>query len=104
MDIIPYHFVPLFRVKNVHISLLFAVVVLVGTTPPGHTTDAGQVIDLPAVASLVNSNVNETAPLVNPVVNVNVQLPVRVAVTKFPFARLIVAAVEVFPTTLTVSP
>jgi hypothetical protein len=89
--------------KNVYASVLLAVVVLIGTIPPGHFTGAGQVIVLPAVASLVSSSVNETAPLVTPVVNVNVQLPVRVAVTKFPFARLIVAAVEVFPTTLIVS-
>ena len=100
---LPYQLVPLFSVKKVYTSILFAVVVLVGTTPPGQTTAAGQVIVLLAVASFARNNVKETALDDTPVVKVQVQLPVRVAVTKFPFARLIVAAAPVFPTALIVS-
>ena len=77
--------------------------VLVGTVPPGHETDPGQVIVLLAVASFARNNVKETVLVATPVVKVQVQLPVRVAVTKFPFARLIVAAAPVFPTALVVS-
>ena len=99
----PYQVVPLFSVKNDQISVLFAAVVLVGTVAFGHITDAGQVIDLDGVQSFVKIKVNDATPEETPVVNVNVQFPVRVAVNTFPFARLTVAAVEVFPITLVFS-
>jgi len=80
------------------------VVVLVGTVAFGHLTEAGQVIVLPAVASLVSTRVNEYAPEETPVMlNVNVQLPVKVAVTKFPFASVNVSAVPVLPAEFRVS-
>ena len=79
-------------------------VVLVGTVALGHFTEAGQVIVLPAVASLARIRVNEYAPEERPVVlNVNVQLPVRVDVITFPFARVSVCAVPVLPAALIVS-
>ena len=81
-----------------------AVVVLVGTVALGHFTEAGQVIVLPAVASFANTSVNEYAPEETPVMlNVKVQLPVRVAVTKFPLDKLIVNAVPVLPAEFRVS-
>jgi hypothetical protein len=61
------------------------------------------VIDLLAVPSFVKNRVNACAPVPIPVVKVNVQLPVSVAVTKFPLARLTVAAVPVFPRAFTFS-
>jgi hypothetical protein len=74
------------------------VVVLVGTEAFGHLTEAGQVIVLPAVPSLVRIRVNEYEPDGRPVVlNVNVQLPVRVAVITFPLDSAKVAAVPVLP-------
>ena len=85
-------------------SVAFALVVLTGTLDPGHLTAAGQIMLLPGVASLVSNNVNDIAPEDKPVVKVKVQLPVKVAVTKFPFAKLIVAAVPVLPILFTVSP
>jgi hypothetical protein len=75
----------------------------VGIVALGHLTDAGQVIDLPAVASLVKNKVKDAAPEEG-LEKVKVQLPVKVAVTKFPFAKFIVAAVPVFPTAFTSSP
>jgi hypothetical protein len=95
--------VPLSVVKNDQTSVLFAVVVLVGTALFGHFTDAGQVIVLLGVASFVKISVKDAVPEVTPVVNVKVQSPVSVAVKTFPFARLIVAAVEVFPNALNFS-
>jgi hypothetical protein len=95
--------VPPLVVKNVQTSVVFAVVVLTGTELFGHLTDAGQVILLPAVASLVKNKVKEDAPAEG-LENVKVQLPVKVAVTKFPLFKFIVAAVEVFPTAFTSSP
>jgi len=61
------------------------------------------VIDLPGVASLVRNRVKDAAPAEG-FEKVNVQLPVKVAVIKFPFAKFIVAAVPVFPTAFTTSP
>jgi hypothetical protein len=61
------------------------------------------VIDLLGVASLVKNKVKDAAPAEAPL-KVKVQLPVKVAVTKFPFAKFIVAAVPVFPTAFTSSP
>ena len=49
---LPYQVVPLFGVKKDHISVALAVVVLTGIVLLGHLTATGQVIDLPAVASL----------------------------------------------------
>ena len=73
-------------------------VVLVGTVAFGHLTEAGQVIDLPAVPSLVRIRVNEYAPDERLVVlKVNVQLPVKVAVIMFPLDNVNVAAVPVLP-------
>ena len=74
-------------------------VVLVGTTPFGHTTEAGQVIVLPAVASFVKCNVNATVSPdgTDPKLNTHVAFPVKVAVTKFPFERSRVGAVPVLP-------
>jgi hypothetical protein len=81
-------------------SVLLAVVVLVGTVPFGHTTAAGQVIVLPGVASLDKCNVNPKAPVGTLVIeNAKVALPVKVAVTKFPFDNASVGAVEVLPNT-----
>jgi hypothetical protein len=88
---------------NVYMSLLFAVVVLIGTVPAGNLTDAGQVIVLPAVPSFVKSNENDDAPFPG-LENVKVQFPVRVAVTKVPLFKLMVVAVPVFPMALTSSP
>jgi hypothetical protein len=79
------------------------VVVLIGIVLLGHLTAAGQIILLPGVASLVKNNVKDDAPKEG-FEKVKVQLPVKVAVTKLPFAKFIVAAVEVFPTALTNSP
>jgi hypothetical protein len=74
------------------------VVVLVGTVPFGHLTEAGQVIDLPPVPSFASTRVNEYAPEgTKDMLNVNVQLPFKVAVTKFPFDSANVAAVPVLP-------
>jgi hypothetical protein len=100
---LPNQFVPLLVVKNVYTSDLLAVVVLVGTVPPGHFTEAGHTIVLPAVASFVSNRVNEIAPEVTPVVKVNVVFAARVAVTKLPLARLIVVAAAVLPTALIAS-
>jgi hypothetical protein len=100
---LPYQLVPPLIEKNVKTSDLFAVVVLVGIVLFGHLTDAGQVILLPAVASLVKNKVNDDAPAEG-FEKVKVQLPVKVAVTKFPLFKFIVAAVEVFPTAFTKSP
>lgn len=97
--IFPYQVVPLFGVKKDQISVALDAVVLTGITLLGHFTDAGHTIDLPEVASFNNTSVNDAAPVTTPVVNVNVQLSVSVAVNTFPFARLSVAAVEVFPIT-----
>jgi hypothetical protein len=84
-------------------SVLFAVPVLTGIVALGHLTDTGQVIDLFGVASLVKNKVKDDAPAEG-LEKVNVQSPVRVAVTKFPFAKFIVAAVPVFPIAFTSSP
>lgn len=100
---LPYQFVPLLVVKNVYTSDLLAVVVLVGTTPPGHFTEVGHTIVLPAVASFVSRSEKETVPEVTPVVKVNVVFAARVAVTKLPLARLIVVAAAVFPIALVAS-
>jgi len=101
--ILPYQVAPLFGVKKDQISVALAVVVLTGVELFGHLTAGGQIIDLPAVPSFARIRVNDAAPEVTPVVNVNVQFPVRVAVNTFPFARLIVAAVPVLPSAETPS-
>jgi hypothetical protein len=82
----------------VYTSVLLTVVVLIGVDALGHLTDIGHIILLPAVPSLVKNNENANAPLGHPVKSkVNVQFPVRVAVTKFPLDNIRVAAVPVFP-------
>ena len=84
--------------KNVYTSVLFAAVVLVGTVAFGHFTEAGQAIVLPAVASFVNTKVNEYAPDETLVIlNVNVVFAANVAVIKFPLDNVNVDAAEVLP-------
>jgi hypothetical protein len=77
-----------------------------GTVPPGQTTDTGQTIVLPAVASLLKNNVNANVPDAAGVpvsVNVKVALAVNVAVTKFPFESARLGDVPVFPYAYVVS-
>jgi hypothetical protein len=75
---------------NDQILVLFAVVVIVGTVPPVHLTDAGQLIVGTPDAGFLRYNVRLTAPVVTPVVKVNVTVPDvgKVAVKTVPFARL----------------
>jgi hypothetical protein len=103
IDRVPYQLLPLSKVKNEYTSVLFAVSVLTGVEPPGHLTVTGQVIDLLGVASFVRNRVNACDPVPIPVAKVKVQLPVNVAVTKLPFARLIVAEAPVFPSAFILS-
>ena len=71
----PYQSVPLLNVLNVQMSVLSAVVVLSGAEPPGNLTAAGHAnVGVPD-APFLRYNVNDTAPAVSPVVNVNVTVP-----------------------------
>ena len=102
---LPYHVVPLSGLMNDQISVLLAAVVLEGALLLGHLTDAGQAIVLLGVPSLVSIKLNDCilgAEFV-PVVNVNLQLPVSVAVKTLPSAKSRVADVPVSPIALRVS-
>lgn len=72
-------------------------VVLDGTTPFGQLTFAGQVIVLLGVASFVKNNVNDVVVAGVFVNEAKVAFAFNVAVTKVPFARLIIGADPVLP-------
>ncbi len=88
MEMLPYHVVPLFGVKNTQISTAFAVVVRESdaappgkrNVPPAHATVR------PAVPSFVKMSVNDEPrlELAFEFANVKVQLPVSVAVKTLP--------------------
>ena len=102
---LPYQVVPPSGEKKNHISVAFASVVRL-TEPPGNSTVPPEKATVRlGVASLVRINVNDVAlfEVLFALAKVNVQLPVNVAVKTCPEFALIVTAVPVFPSALTVS-
>jgi hypothetical protein len=75
----------------------------VGIDPDGQITAAGQVIVLPPVPSFLRTKVKAKALVVG-FEKEKVQLPVRVAVIKFPRDKSKVAEVPVLPSEFNVSP
>lgn len=102
----PNQFVPLFVVEKLHTSVLLTTVVLSGTVPPVYLTAAGQASVAEPDAPFVKNSRKLAAPVVTPVVKVNVTVPDvgKVAVKTVPFARLMsVVPAESVPSALTVS-
>lgn len=79
------------------------VVLAAGWVPPIHVTAAGQVATRPPVPSWVRYRVNVSATAVVDPLNVNVVLPVMVAVITLPLAMFAVAVPVTFPSALIVS-
>ena len=88
MEMLPYHVVPLFGVKNTHMSTAFAVVVRESApAPPGkRNVPPAQATVRPAVPSFVRMSVKDEPrlELAFEFANVKVQLPVSVAVKTLP--------------------
>ena len=105
MEMLPYHVVPLFGVKNTQMSTALAVVVRPSVAappgkrnvPPAHATVR------PAVASFVKMSVKDVPrfELALEFVSVNVQLPVSVAVNTLPCRRSMLVAVPELPSATT---
>ena len=102
---VTYHVVPLSGEKKKYMSVALASVVRL-IDPPGYLkVPPANATVRPAVASLVSTKVNDVAllPVLLAVDRVNVQFPVRVAVTTFPKLQSIVLAVPVLPNAFTSS-
>ena len=92
MAMFPYHVVPPLGVKNTHTSTALAVVVRDNdAAPPGNkNVPPDQATVRLGVASLVRIRVKDDDPVAIGADNVNVQLPVRVAVKTLPLVQVIV--------------
>ena len=107
MEMLPYHVVPLFGVKNTQMSTAFAVVVRDNVpAPPGNlNAPPAQATVRPAVPSFVKMSVKDEPRLELALgfVSVKVQLPVSVAVNTLPCRRSMLVAVPELPSATTSS-
>ena len=87
---LPYQYVP--SEINTYLSILLAVLVIVGAVPLGHCTVAAQVTVRDPVTSCLSSMVNDL-PLTTAGI-VMVALPVSVMICTVPFVSASVMAVE----------